>query len=415
MAKIPERFIDFIDQGRCALFLGAGASAAAGAPSGSQMGQALVRKYLGDSQWDLGLESAASLIEASLGNRPEVEHDLQEALESLKPSSAHQKIPWFRWRAIVTTNYDRLVEKAYKRELYAVQKLKVIAEEVDLSDREPPDTLPLIKPHGCISRPHEISVSSEDIYEAKLKRRLLFERIAMLHVLGPVVYVGYSLHDRHILDMIYDLTKRLGSYRSPILFVTHQSGERAAMERRWFENVLQSEYRADGFESFMNQLARDITPAIAPSFIIPQLAPCKLWAFGTCTHSLIKSNGEWECWLNYTIASKEGFAGVIFERRGSPLDFAKFTKVVFELNVTDAPRKKYSVEALKLEGMKRVLRNLIDISHLKGLGWKEVSVSFDKSHGDLPRRLQRVVLADNGSLAALGEEYRLGIRKVRFA
>jgi len=380
------------------------------------LAQVLTKKYLEDPQWDLGLETAASLIGASQGSRQDIERELQEALEPLKPSPAHKKIPWFRWRAIVTTNYDRLVEKAYKKEFYAVQKLKVIAEEFDLIDREPPDTLPLIKPHGCISRPHEISVSSEDIYEAKLKRRLLFERIAMLHVLGPVVYVGYSLHDRHILDMIHDLTKRLGSYRSPILFVTHQPEKmRASMERGWFENVLQSEYHADGFDNFMNQLARDLVPAIAPSFVIPQLAPCKAWAFGTGAHSLNKGDdGEWECWLNYAIASKEGFAGVIFERRGSPLDFSNFTRVVFELNVPDAPRKEERIEALKLEGMKRVLRNLADVSQLKDQGWREVSFSIEKSNADLPHRLQRVVLADNGSLAVLGHEYRLGIRKVRF-
>jgi hypothetical protein len=356
------------------------------------------------------------MICAVRGKRPDVEREIQGALNSLEPSAAHKKIPWFRWRAVVTTNYDRLVEKAYDAEPFAVQKLKVIAEDLDLSDPESPRTLPLIKPHGCISRPRDISVSSEDIYEAKEKRRLLFERIAMLHVLGPVIYVGYSLNDRHILDMIYDLTKRLGNYRTPILFVTHQTRpSRAAIERQWFENVLQGKYLACGFENFMDQLARDLRPAVAPSFVIPQMAPCEAWTFGTGTHSLVKgTGGEWECWLDYAIAGTEGFAGVLFERRGAPLDLAGFKRVAFELNVPDTPRKEDCVEALKLEGSKRVFLNLNDIGPLKGQGWREVSFDFKRSSKDLPRHLQRVVLADNGSRATLGQEYRIGIRRVRF-
>jgi hypothetical protein len=190
VATIPAGFGEFIEQGLCTLFLGAGASASAGAPSGSGLGQVLAKKHLQDSQWELGLERAVSMICAVHGKRRDIESEIEGALKSLEPSAAHKKIPWFRWRAIVTTNYDQLVEKAYDKEPSAVQKLKVISEDLDLSARESPSALPLIKPHGCISRPHEISVSSEDIYEAKGKRRLLFERIAMLHVLGPVVYVG---------------------------------------------------------------------------------------------------------------------------------------------------------------------------------------------------------------------------------
>jgi hypothetical protein len=217
--------------------------------------------------------------------------------------------------------------------------------------------------------------------------------------------------------MIYDLTSRLGSYRTPILFVTHQTiPSRAALERNWFEKVLQGEYLADGFENFMDQLESDVKPAIAPSFVIPGMEAWEASTFGTGAHSLVKGiDGKWECWLNYAIGGTAGFAGVIFIRQGDPLDFAGFNKVAFEINVPNAPRKEDLIEAFKLEGTNGVFLHLTDISKLKGQGWREVSFDLKGPSRDLPGHLQRVVLADNGFRATLGQEYRLGIRNVRFA
>src|SRR6476661_10357590 len=106
MAGIPVEFVELIEKGLCTLFRGAGASASANAPSGKELGQVLATNHLGDPRWDLGLERAASMICAVRGKRPDVEREIQGALNSLEPSAAHKKIPWFRWRAVVTTNYD---------------------------------------------------------------------------------------------------------------------------------------------------------------------------------------------------------------------------------------------------------------------------------------------------------------------
>ncbi|MGH8064144.1 MAG: SIR2 family protein [Candidatus Entotheonellia bacterium] len=175
--------------------------------------------------------------------------------------------------------------------------------------------LPLLKPHGCISQPNHMSMSSEDIYQTRLSRRLIFTHIEMLHLLGPVIYIGYSLKDVHILDMICDLTKRLGVYRKPILFVTLQEHqERMEKERIWFERRLEGEYLACGFEGFMDELPQHLTPAVGASSLIRQLSPCRATAFasnGSASHKiLMNSDDESECWLSYIIAATRIGCGV---------------------------------------------------------------------------------------------------------
>lgn len=418
---IPTGILQAIDRGECTLFLGAGASAAAGAPAGSELSDLVCEQLLEQRRGNVPLELAASLVCSETGQRPNLESLIVRQLENLNPTMGHLRIPWFRWRAIVTTNYDQLIESAYEHESGAIQRIVKTLKEHDLVN-EPQDarTLPLLKPHGCISQPDSMAITLEDIYRAKHERRLLFQRIEMLHLLGPVIYVGYSLKDAHILDSIFDLTDRLGEYRRPILFVTLQRDRdqvRAQQERQWFEHSLRGSYLACGFDSLMEYLTTELTPPIASSFIVRDLAPCRVSKFagnGKATYEIKQEKETWECWFTYCINHEEGFAGIVFERIGAAMDARKFRRISFELNVPTSPRCDPNLEAPKLESSDRLYRNLLDTSDLPPGKWVHIEVpldSFDIDKADL----WRVVFADNGHRAELGQEYKLGIRRVKFA
>ena len=258
--EIPSHILEAISKGECALFLGAGASQSAGAPSGEELADLISAKFLSDnaSDWGLNLASTVSLSCAQPGtDRGVIEKFVRDRLSRSAPSAAHLKIPWFRWRAIVTTNYDSLIEESYEKEARAVQKPVSVLKEEDLPEigSAGSDFVPLLKPHGSSSERNRMSLTLEDIYQAKQERRLLFTYIELLHLVGPVIYIGYSFKDVHILDMIYDLTSRLGPYRKPILFVTLQSNpQRAEKERNWIQGPLKGIYLADGFEQFIDSL-----------------------------------------------------------------------------------------------------------------------------------------------------------------
>ena len=436
--NIPSHILEAIGKGECTLFLGAGASNPAGAPSGEALCNLLTDKFLADQgrksnskssaslarDWGLNLASTVSLACAQPGiNRRSIESFVRNNLSSTMPSPAHARIPWFRWRAIITTNYDRLIETAYDNEKRKVQELIPVLKEDDLPDigATSSELVPLLKPHGCVSRPESMSLSLEDIYQAKQDRRLLFTYIEILHLVGPVIYIGYSFKDIHILDTIYDLTSRLGRYRKPILFVTLQKDlERAEKERYWIESQLKGIYLADGFEQFMDALSKQITPAIVPSMIITQMAPCKTMTF--VSNGLVSDTafykmdqhekGAWEYWLSYSINHQEGYAGVIFERRDQTVDLRRYGNITLELNIPKGPRKTQSIEA-KLESMLKQYELEINLTTLRGRGWKKLTLPFGRKKVPTTR-LRRFVLADNGDRVMLGREYKIGIRNIKF-
>jgi hypothetical protein len=430
--NIPLNILEAVDKGQCTLFLGAGASKPTGAPSGQELRDLITDEFLGGrgwgtlgagtslaQDWGLSLESAVSLACAQPGSvRVRIDKFVQNSLSGFSPSPSHLRIPWFRWRAIVTTNYDRLIEDAYRSEPRTIQNLIPVLDEKDIPSVETVENVPLFKPHGCITHPRDMSISLEGIYLAKQNRRLLFTYIEMLHLLGPVIYIGYSFKDVHILDMIYELTSRLGPYRRPILFVTLQENtDRAEKERRWFEAPpLEGIYWSDGFEKFMEELSNKITPAIVPSMIIKQMAPCQTVTFssgGSASDFAEKGEkGEWRYWLTYKINHKDGYAGVIFERKDDTVDISRYGKVTFQLNVPGEPREDERLE-VKLESTLKQHEHLLNIEKLRGKEWQEVSINLNKQ--DVPKtRLRRIVLADSGERATIGREYKIGVRNIKF-
>jgi hypothetical protein len=62
-------------------------------------------------------------------------------------------LPCFRWAGLATTNYDRLIERAYERP-DSVQKPVPFIENGDRVDdlMRDPKSIKLLKIHGCITR-----------------------------------------------------------------------------------------------------------------------------------------------------------------------------------------------------------------------------------------------------------------------
>lgn len=408
-----------IEKGECTLFLGAGASLSAGAPTGDELSAAILERLVHVKDWPMSVDHAFSLALAHQ-NPMEVESFLRDILSNLEPSPSHKMIPWFIWRAIITTNYDRLIEKAYKNESGASQYLIPIYNENDLPKVGYPNAeyVSLLKPHGCISDSQNMSLGIEGIHEAKKRRRLIFTYIEMLHLAGPVIYIGYSLRDTHILDMICELRDRLGD-RTDILFVTKQDEIKESKERRWFERKLGVEYLKCGFEDFMSYLSETLTPAIGPSKIIPQLAPCRILTFQNNADFSYKirraAPGQWECWLDYIITRPDGYVGIIFQAKNDLLDISGYNKVSFEIIIPDSPRQKNMLEAIKLEGYNRAHSHLLNLEGLKPNEWEKITLNIDdfKGLGVRTTFLRQIVFTDNGNLAINNQQYRIGIRKVR--
>ncbi len=208
---------DQINAGEAILFLGAGASIAARSESGktglsaNALRDALCEKFLGgkSKQRTLSYVSAVAIDAAGMGP---VHRFLNDLVGDLQPTPGHQLIAEFRWKGIVTTNYDYLVEQAYSSCATPRQELRRIIWDRDdfasaIQDR---NAVPYLKLHGCLSRQNDpelpLILSSHDYHKFKKNRSQLFSTLREWAMSRPIIFCGYSISDENIRDLLFDVS-----------------------------------------------------------------------------------------------------------------------------------------------------------------------------------------------------------------
>jgi tetratricopeptide (TPR) repeat protein len=218
MVDIPPALLEATKEQRAVLFLGAGASREAVHPRGEQipagdkLRDVICEKFLGGTLKDrpLTLISAMAANDAGLNTFQLFIRDLFLPFE---PASFHDLIPTFRWRAIATTNFDLIIERAYARTPGRLQNLVKSVKDGDNFDaRLNRETNPVgyHKLHGCIDYYADAEIPlilGTDQYASYEKNRIRF--YARLRDLGqecPFIFAGYSISDPHIQRVLFDLT-----------------------------------------------------------------------------------------------------------------------------------------------------------------------------------------------------------------
>jgi hypothetical protein len=193
-----------LDPFKTSLLLGAGASVPSGAPTGAQLAQKLWRTVANlDAQSDDLIETAG-ILERRYSRRSLIE-SLVTILRSLQPTGGLLALPTFGWHSIFTTNFDRLVEIAYKK---ANIPLTPIRSNFDFSSREIRTDISLYKLHGCISQDRALGdkasmILTEQDYDDFAKyRQSLFSLLQSELLTGDVLVIGQSLRDRHLSDLV---------------------------------------------------------------------------------------------------------------------------------------------------------------------------------------------------------------------
>jgi len=221
MSSLPKILIDYIKEGNVVLFLGAGASIGAEHPqkkqilSGKELAKMLVDKFLGSEYRDVPLLRAAELAIAQ-SDLFTFQDYVASIFREFGPGDHHRLVPRFFWKAIFTTNYDLVIERAYEQAIAAQKNLQTIIPFLKNSDRledklKEPGSIPYVKLHGCITalRDPEIPliVTTEQYLEHRKYRNFLFERFSYLASQFPVLYVGSNLEDFDIRAILQDLRR----------------------------------------------------------------------------------------------------------------------------------------------------------------------------------------------------------------
>ncbi|MFC1972647.1 SIR2 family protein [Chloroflexota bacterium] len=113
--SVEARMFRKIKQGKAVLFLGAGASQLAGAPPGPDLAEMVCKEFLPNTKavsTDF-IDTLSKVLDTPGIDRSSVEEFIRSKL-NVQPSQAHIDLCQMRWQAIFTTNYDDLVETAYR-------------------------------------------------------------------------------------------------------------------------------------------------------------------------------------------------------------------------------------------------------------------------------------------------------------
>lgn len=260
-----ERLIRRVRRNKVTLFIGSGFSIKAGAPSVSELISKLIED--GDLTYDTTSKDLSLRDVASDFVEKEGRHELMRCLVkhfSFTPTDTTDhvllaSIPHFK--TIFTTNYDSLIEDAFSKGQCVVL---TASQACSNSDCAPVN---VYKIHGdltTLSNTESIIITNEDYenYFNKESLKGLWEDLRYAFRHSYVVFIGYSLADDNILDIIKSVRNDLsGNVKGMYLISPHIHEARKQQLQSYGITYI----KLTG-EQFLNKLKKSIDDTIVKDF-----------------------------------------------------------------------------------------------------------------------------------------------------
>lgn len=217
-----ESLFELIRKEEVVLFVGTGLSIYAGFPSGNELKKIFIENLTLKEKENIDLEQKLDGLTEDIyrikGNNKNflievLNKTFNKDAKSLKTHILLSKIPHFK--TIITTNYDKLFEEAYR------SKCQLIINEKQISNIDKTKSQ-IFKVHGDLSNPDSIILKKSDYNnffkensENSLFWTVLKERISTKNV----AFLGYGLEDSNI-EVIFDkISDVLGDNKKEIFLI----------------------------------------------------------------------------------------------------------------------------------------------------------------------------------------------------
>lgn len=269
MVDLPAELVEAVVRREAVLFVGAGLSATLGVPTFSQ----LVDAMAGDVGFDPDLfklhgdaPTLAEFVQHKLSTSEysalisRLSRSFDRSDSKVRRSAAHRLIVNLDFPLIYTTNYDHLIESAFR---VAGKPLKVIVTLEDLKgiDASKPQ---LIKYHGDFNLPETI-VLTEASYFDRLQLDSPLDIRFRADVVGrPILFVGYSLGDVNLRYFLYRLSAlwRIAPKSAPKSYLVvpqHNPVQSEVMSTRGIETIVaDAPTPAEGLRIVLTTLDRSV-------------------------------------------------------------------------------------------------------------------------------------------------------------
>lgn len=217
-----EELISLVRREQVSLFIGAGFSKEAGAPSVWDLQKSILERiYDTEKRKSHENDSLADLSnffvnEIHLGSRNPLMRILRKAFDfeptCMDDHNLLAKIPHFR--RIFTTNYDTLLEDSY-----AKNDVCVVRNDADCAYMNKPFTV--VKVHGDFTDPNSVVITSDDYKQffTANKNPIMWDWVKTEFATKNILFIGYSLEDSNILDIIQKVSDAQGNNQNEMFLI----------------------------------------------------------------------------------------------------------------------------------------------------------------------------------------------------
>ena len=223
-----------IDPEKTVLVLGAGTSIPSGAPTGNGLRDQLGLEFGINGYDSFGLPDLATIIVAR-NERYQLVRSIRKRISPLQPTGGLMTLPLFGWASIFTTNYDDLIEKAYRKRNLPI---RVYSSNHDFHGDGIRGEQELFKFHGTIDKDvsdgsnSRLIITSTDYDQVTAYREALYSRLRDMLFTKSVLIVGQSLVDpdlRSLVDEAQKIKSTAGAPGKIFLFIFQRNEDLATV------------------------------------------------------------------------------------------------------------------------------------------------------------------------------------------
>ncbi len=118
---------------------------------------------------------------------------------------------------VITTNWDLFLESIFK-------EFSVFVGQEGLFSSRNHGIAEIYKIHGCSSEPNSLILTSEDYALFRKKNPYLSSKLLTIFIEHPIIFLGYSLTDTHILEILQEIVEcfpesKMDALKENIIFV----------------------------------------------------------------------------------------------------------------------------------------------------------------------------------------------------
>lgn len=215
-------------------------------------------------------------------------------LDTYEPTLLHEELSVLRAASnkisgVITTNYDRFIEGLFPGfKTYAGQSELLLSDIYEVGE--------IYKIHGSVDNPDSIVITSSDYDSFNTRKAYLVAKILTVFVEYPIVFMGYSMNDKNILNILESLAEclgpeGLGKLRDRMIFVQHGSDVGITYTRQSFgseASIEMTTITSDDFTPIYQAIAKSET--LYPPRLMRTLKK-KIFQMDLSTHGTVTTRG----------------------------------------------------------------------------------------------------------------------------